>query len=459
MKILITGGSGFVGRTVLRDLLLEGHEIVCVTRSQASFTRSVDLPVTVVEWKDPAHTLPPESAMAGIEAVVHLAGENISEARWSEEQKKQIIGSRVQFSQNIITGIEKFKSPVKTFISASAIGYYGDAQEQVLTEDSPAGKTFLSEVCHAWEAPALKLEHQGIRPVVLRVGMVLGSGGGAIQKMLFPFLMGVGGRLGSGKQKMSWIHIEDLSQVICQSLNDSAYRGPINAVAPNVVTNSEFTEAMGKVLKRPALFPVPQFMLKILFGEMAGIFLDSKNVMANRLRELRFNFRYPNIHSALESILQGRDASEKLYTAEQYVPHPPERVFDFFSSEKNLEKITPPWLNIKILGKSTPAIQTGTLIDYKLRVHGLPIKWRTEITEWNPNESFVDTQLKGPYHTWHHTHDFIPLKSGTLMRDTVRYREPMGWLGDFFGDPIVRRDVNTIFGYRKKVISKLFGEK
>jgi uncharacterized protein (TIGR01777 family) len=230
--------------------------------------------------------------------VVHLLGEPVAQ-RWNPAVKRRLVDSRVLGTANLVAALAQIAKPPDVLVAASAIGYYGDTGENAVTEDSPPGSGFLAETCVRWEAESAAAERLGIRVVRLRIGIVLGRGGGALAEMLVPFRMGAGGHLASGQQWMSWIHLDDLLRLISASLANAAYRGPVNATSPNPVRNLEFTHALGHVLHRPAVLPIPKFALRLRFGEAAGEMVASSRVLPAVASRLGFSFRFPDVRSAL----------------------------------------------------------------------------------------------------------------------------------------------------------------
>ena len=453
MKILITGATGFVGRQAVLFLRDRGHEIVVLTRD--SETAPVRLPIAcpVFSWPN-ADQPPPREAFADVDAVVHLAGENIIN-RWTSSRKKEIIKSRVESTSQMVAAMQELARKPKVFVCASAIGYYGDRGDELLDEAAEPGEGFLPDLCRQWEAAAQQAEASGIRVVSLRIGVVLGHDGGALQPMLPPFRMGVGGKVGSGRQWMSWIHVRDLAGLIHHVLETDAVKGPVNAVSPHPATNVVFTQTLARVLKRPHLFAVPGFVLKILLGEASEVVLTSQRGKARKAIESGYEFVFPELQAALEEICS-REDHELLM--EQWVPRPMDEVFAFFGDAQNLELVTPPHLRFKVLRSSTNPLQAGTLIDYKLQLHGIPFRWQSLIGEWNPVTHFSDTQIRGPYKKWHHTHTFFEQDGGTLIRDHALYRLPFGVPGDAVAYFFVKKDLEKIFGYRFQKVRELFGE-
>ena len=349
--------------------------------------------------------------------------------------------------------MQKLDHPPKVFVCASAIGFYGDRGDESLDESAEPGQGFLPDLCRQWEEAARQAEESEIRMVSLRVGVVLGHDGGALQPMLPPFRLGFGGKLGSGKQWMSWIHVRDLAGLILHVIEADSVKGPVNAVSPHPATNVVFTQTLAAVLKRPHLFSVPGFVLKIILGEASQVVLTSQRVTARKAAG--YEFVFPELKAALEDIC-AREDHELLM--EQWVPRPIDEIFAFFSDVKNLELLTPPHLHFKVLGSSTDSLRAGTRIDYKLQLHGIPFRWQSLIGEWNPVTHFSDTQMRGPYKKWHHTHTFIEQEGGTLIRDHALYRIPFSVPGDAVAYFFVKKGLEKIFSYRFAKVRELFGE-
>lgn len=456
MKILVTGGTGFIGKHLSVELLKNGHELSLVTRKKPL---EMDLPLEFVVWDMENNPPPRDLDPNEYGAVIHLAGENISGGRWTEARKKRILESRTKTTEALGRWLANRKEQIPVVISASAIGYYGDRPGEKLEENSAKGQGFLAEVCEAWERSVKTLSAK--RETRLRFGVVIGQGGGFLKPLRLMTNFALGGIVGGGEQRMSFVHRSDIIQVIVNALHDERYQGAINLVAPKSATQKEFQRTLSRLMHRPTLVHIPAFIPKLAIGEMAALVLDSQDVAPHRLGELSYKFIYPDLESALSEALDLREKNGKLYPCHrlekfQFVARPREEVYPFFSAPTNLEQITPPMMSFHIENMSSKDIAEGTIINYKLKVHGVPMRWRTRITDWQMPEMFSDNQEKGPYSIWFHTHKFHAVKQGTLMCDTVRYRLPFGALGDLFALPLVKRDVSEIFGYRKQMIDKEF---
>ncbi|HEX8889468.1 MAG TPA: TIGR01777 family oxidoreductase [Pyrinomonadaceae bacterium] len=297
MKILVTGSTGLIGSALIPALESKGHQIVRLVRSAPQNKE------TEIFWDPEKGTLNADE-LEGIDAAVHLAGENLADGRWTEEKKRRIRESRVKGTRLLSEALAKLKRKPQVLVSASAVGFYGNRGDEILTEQSASGADFVAEVCREWELATQPAALVGVRVVNLRFGVIFASEGGALKKMLFPFKMGVGGKLGSGQQYMSWITIDDAVGVIEFALENEKLRGPVNAVAPDVLTNKEFTKDLGSALSRPTIFPIPAFMVRLAFGEMADeTLLTSQRVEPLRLKEEGYVFKYPELKSALKHVL------------------------------------------------------------------------------------------------------------------------------------------------------------
>ena len=297
MRVAVSGSTGLVGSEVTASLSAAGHEVVRIVRRVPAPGEKA------VRW-DPEKGEVDAAGLEGLDAVVHLAGENIASGRWTAARKAAIRDSRAKGTLLLCDTLAGLARPPMTLVCASAIGFYGDRGAEVLTEESPPGTGYLSEVCREWEAATAAAARKGIRVISLRIGVVLSPRGGALSRMLPPFRAGLGGVIGNGRQYVSWIALDDLVGVVLHALRSGELCGPVNAVAPVPVTNREFTEALGKVLSRPTLLPVPAFALRLALGEMAdALLLASARVAPRRLEETGYRFRFPELPAALRHLL------------------------------------------------------------------------------------------------------------------------------------------------------------
>ena len=294
-RILVSGASGPIGTALLASFEPQGTQVVRLVRGRASNAGQVS-------W-DPLAPLP-SATVSGFDAVVHLAGESVV-GRWTEAKKKAIRESRVQGTRNLAAALAQSEAKPRVLVCASAVGFYGNRGDEVLREESPAGQGFLPEVCREWEAASRIASEAGIRTVNIRIGLVLSAKGGALAKMLTPFKLGLGGRIGSGRQWWSWIHVDDIVGGIHHAMRTESLAGPVNLVAPNAVRNAEFTKVLASVLRRPAIFPVPEFALRLAFGKQAAeeMLLASQRVQPGKLGASGYRFRFRELRAALENLV------------------------------------------------------------------------------------------------------------------------------------------------------------
>jgi len=300
MRTLVTGATGFVGRHLLPRL----KRPVILSRSGSKNRGALNpYDVTAYDWS-PRRGPPPEQAFDNVDVVVHLAGENVASGRWTRAKKQRIRASRVQGTTNLVTALAGLAKPPRLLISASAVGYYGSRGEELLTESSSPGDDFLADVCVAWEAAAMAAADVGVRVVTLRTGLVLGPGGGALDAMLKPFRWGLGGRLGSGQQWISWIHLDDLVELILFLRDHETIHGPVNVTSPTPCRNADFTQVLAEAVHRPAVLPVPAPMLRLALGQFSSVLLASQRAIPELALRSGFHFRYPEVDEALKASLQ-----------------------------------------------------------------------------------------------------------------------------------------------------------
>lgn len=295
-KILISGGTGLIGSRLSEMLIDQGYDVAHLSRNPDKFSR-----YKTFRWDIKAAYVD-ESAITHADYIIHLAGAGLAEEKWTATRKKEILSSRIDSTQLLLDSLQKADHHVKGFISASAIGIYGDSGDQLMSEESTYGDDFLAEVCKAWEAAVWRVKDLGIRTVILRTGIVLSDKGGALPQLARPVKLMAGAPLGSGRQYMSWIHIDDMCRLYIRAIEDTQYEGVYNAVAPHPVTNKEFTKQLAEVMHKPLVLPkVPSFAINLMLGEMSEVVLSGQRVSANKVLQTGFTFEYNYLEEALES--------------------------------------------------------------------------------------------------------------------------------------------------------------
>jgi uncharacterized protein (TIGR01777 family) len=303
MKVAVTGATGTIGRTVVRALLDRGDSVVALSRDGAGARAKLGPGVDAHEWKDPTGSPAPAAAFADVEGVIHLLGEPVAQ-RWSDSAKKEIRDSRVLGTRNLVEGLRDAGPRLSVLVAQSASGYYGPRGDEAVDETFPPGDDFLAGVVVDWEAEVRAGgEELGLRTPICRTGVALSPSGGALEKMLPPFKMGVGGPVAGGRQYMPWVHIDDVVGALLFALDTEAADGPLNISAPSPVTNKDFSKALGRALHRPALVPVPGFAIKLLYGEMSTIVTTGVRAEPKRLLELGYKFKRPQLDGALRAAL------------------------------------------------------------------------------------------------------------------------------------------------------------
>jgi len=459
-KVLIAGATGLVGAKLIETISLKNDaHISILTRDKSKNPFQGSYPLNVFEWDPDNHFIDPR-AMEGVDIVINLAGSSIAEGNWNEENKKKILKSRINSTALLVEHINKANSSVKKLINASAIGFYGDTGEDMITEKTPKGSGFLSDVCDEWEKESLKVTNKNCKVNIVRIGLVLSPNGGLLEKILPLFNLGLGGEISHGKQYMSWIHLTDLVEILIYLMNNLKTENIIyNATSPRPVSNYIFTKILSKEISRPAFFKVPKTILKIALGDKSVLALEGQKVIPKNLLSEGYPFKYRTLKDALRDCIIEYKEKKNILLKRLWINEKVDHVFDFFSNEKNLETITPEYLKFKIVSMSTTEIEKDSIITYKLKIHGIPVKWISKISVFEKNKVFVDEQLKGPYKKWHHTHEFFELNGGTLMVDTVRFKIPLGIVGDIIMGRFIRKDIRNIFKYRNQTITKLITTK
>ncbi len=474
MRVFLTGATGFLGRALTLALRREGHAVAAWVRSEERARALLGDQAELVPVAGDQSVL--RAALEGCDAIVNLAGEPVL-SRWSARRRAQLRTSRVDLTTGLVGALEGLARRPRVLVSGSAVGFHGNRADARLTETSPAGTGFLPGLCVDWEQAARRAEGLGLRVVLLRTGIVLGLDGGALPSMLPPFRLGLGGRIGSGRQYMPWIHVEDWVRAVSLALADERASGPLHVTAPEPPTNREFTRALAAVLGKPAPFPVPSAALHALFGGAASLLLESQRALPARLQELGFVHTHPTLESALRDILvNGRARIERLRGAGETMssPHlakkPPAyslsaeteigaslpETFGFFSTPENLGLLTPRAMGFRIVARSGAPGPDAT-IDYRIRVGPFGLRWRTRFEAWQAPERFVDVQERGPYRCWWHEHRFEALGGTTRMRDRVLYSPPCGPLGRLAQRLFLADQLGDIFAHRSLAIRLRFG--
>lgn len=301
-KVIVTGASGLIGSLLCKELINRGDAITIFTKSPDMTRIKIPGAVDYVDWN---YRKPKDwqSIIDGKSAIIHLAGANISGKRWTKKHKKEIFDSRIISTQNLIKAIENSTLKPECLIISSAVGYYGNAGDEILTETSPSGTDFLAEVCRDWEKESEIVDSLGIRRVNVRTGIVLSTEGGALKKMVLPFKLFIGGSLGNGKQWFPWIHIDDIIRIYIDALDNISIKGPINASAPGIVSMKEFSKILGNTINRPSIFSVPKIILRLVIGKVTESILASQRVVPKALLDSGFKFKFENIQEALRDLL------------------------------------------------------------------------------------------------------------------------------------------------------------
>lgn len=475
MRVFMTGATGFIGRATVLRLLRDGHRVTAWVRDVAR-ARAIFGPAATLVAADSGDSALCD-AVAQADAVINLAGEPIigrlGSLRWTRSRRDALERSRIDVTRRLVAAMRAAERSPDVLVSASAVGVYGDRGDERLDERSRPGTGFAAELCRDWERVAL--EARDCRVVALRIGIVLGVGGGALQSMLPAFRAGLGGRIGDGRQYVPWVHLTDMVEIIVQALTDERMAGVVNAVAPAEDSNRDLTVALGRVVERGARFPVPAGALRLAMGDAAGVVLASQRVVPAALTRLGFAFRFPELRGALEDIVD--DGCQFRPVSRDEIPHVPyladrrpryvltqttsiqapvTEVFQFFSRAENLSLITPPALSFEILTPTPIAMGSGAVIDYRIALGPVPMRWRTVIEDWLPGELFTDAQHRGPYRAWWHEHHFTTDGERTIMEDRVYYAPPLGPLGRIANRFFVERKLREIFGHRRAAMALRF---
>lgn len=465
--IFITGGTGFVGRALILRLLRDGHSVVATSRDPERGARRLGPDVRVVPSYATTETL---HAAAQADAVIHLAGEPIA-GRWTAAKKARIRASRVDGTRRLLELLRAAGARPGVFLSASAIGWYGDRDVEV-TEAESKGQGFLAAVCAEWEGEVVAAEALGSRVAMLRLGVVLGREGGAAAKLLPLGRLGLSGRLGSGDQPVSWVHLHDAVELFVAALDDDRFEGPFNAVAGHL-PQRDLARAVARAAGRSFGLPAPAIAVRLALGEAAEMLLGGAPVRSTRLERLGHKFTYPTVDRALGQIVDPAHEprvtpatgtpegvpGQARFLLEQHtrIEAPLEDTFEFFSRAHNLALLTPTWTDFRVLAETDLRTEEGTRISYRLSLGPIPLSWRTVIARWEPGRGFVDMQERGPYSLWWHEHEFRERDGGVDMIDRVHYTPPLGVLGRLANRLFVAPTLKRIFAWRAEAIGLRFG--
>jgi len=468
MRVLIAGATGFIGRALVSRLRRDGHSVVAWARSETSALSLLGTDVDVISTA--AGQDPLTHALSQCDAVVNLAGEPILGKRWTAARRTVLRESRVGVTAQLVSAIEAANPRPRVLVSGSAVGFYGSRGSEVLDESSASRGDFLSRLCLDWETAAQRATTFGVRVVTLRTGVVLGRGGGALAQMLPPFKAGVGGPIGSGRQYFPWIHLRDLAELIVTAVRDDRYAGPVNAVAPDLVTSKRFARALGHALRRPSVLPTPPAALRAIFGDAAIVLLASQRAEPSAARRNGFVWQFPSIDAALTDVVRGDSVNivrvttppsnvagaTYVLTASTEISAPADQVFAFFCRPGNLGLITPAPMQFRVVGH-VPQLSDGATIEYQMRFGPIPVRGRIRITGWNPPRSYVDVQEAGPYRVWRHEHHFAPNGPTTTLDDRVYYAPRLGALSGIINRWLIAPHLREFFRYRAEVLKLRFG--
>ncbi len=475
MNILVVGGTGFIGRSIVASLLGSGHEIIVSTRN---FARAEDLlggNIALIDLQSDTKAL--TKALEWADAVINLAGENLAGIRWNAGRKKDFYDSRVGVTRLMSEQIATCTDPPEVFISASAVGIYGDRGAEWLDENSSMGSGYLADLCKKWEEAARYSAARGTRVVTLRLGVVVGREGGILRKLMQSFGLGLGSYVGHGDQKVPWIHLYDVIRAVEFCLTADHIRGAINVTSPRPSTSKEFALELAKVAGVRAVIPIPGFALRIVFGEGAQVLTASQNAAPWKLMDSGFEFIYESLQDALEEELHPETVEVKRLksrgnqksigvpknhkgcyqlTSSVILKSTAETTFEFFSAPPNLALSTPSWVGFHIK-KMPDEMKKGSEIEYRIKLGPFSMNWRSVISVWEPGESFVDYQQEGPYSLWNHEHVVLDHGVGRCVaKDVVTYNLPFGLIGRIAHFLFVKKLLIRIFGFRRRVMQMRF---
>jgi len=477
-SVLLIGATGFIGRYLVSYMKGKGCSVIAGVRDVTSAPQQLGQDVKVIDINGDTDLI--VETLEEVETVINLAGRQLAGVRWTKKRKAEFGESRIGLNKKIVKCISLCEKPPTTFLTASAVGVYGDSGRKEISEQGPDGTGYLADMCRQWEDAANEGIKSNVRVISLRLGIVLNREGGMLNQLTLPFEMGVGSYIGDGKQIVPWIHLKDVLRMIDYVISNREISGPVNCTAPNPITAKFFAETLKRNTAAKLLLPLPKIVLKILFGEGAGVLTNSQNAIPKKALDTGFHFTYEDINSALQSEFDDHSVdvqkvnlqtdelaphSEKTITSAQYrlktqatLNVSTEKAFKFFHSPANLGLCTPPWLKFSVL-ESSPEMGKDSMYVYQIKLGPIPLKWTTRIIEWTPDDGFIDLQENGPYKLWVHKHQMKRITSSwTEMEDTVHYSLPFGPIGKLAHNLIIKKVLKRIFSYRNEIIKLRFGE-
>lgn len=473
MKVLVLGATGLLGRALCLRLARDHHHVTAWVRDVGAARGLLGADVELRDSAGGDAAL--RDAVAGCDGVINLAGAPIAR-RWSAAVRAEAIASRVELTRRVVDAIGRADPRPRVLVAASAVGIYGDRGDEWLDEESTLGGDWLAGLCRDWEAAAQGATQHDVRVACIRIGVVLATDGGALAALLPTTKLGLGAVLGNGRQYMPWIELHDLVELFATALVDGRYEGVFNGTAPTPVRNRELVDGLAHALHRPRLFFAPGFALRLALGEAAQIVLDGQRVQPKRALALGFQFRHPELGAALEELLHGRappviervhEWPKTAYLDERHPRHrlettlrlasPLDEVLAFFSRSKNLGAMTPAGMRFAILGDPPETVHEGDVIDHRVHVGRIALKWRTRIDRVDA-QGFADAQLRGPYRAWYHEHGFVADGAHTIMTDRVWYAVPFGPFGSIAHALWVKPQLEEIFRHRTRCAVLRFGD-
>ena len=453
MKVLVAGGTGFLGTYLVDELIRRNHEVIVLSRKNTA--ELGPRPYRHVAW--PLRSAQEIDIINQCDALINLAGEPIFGARWTRDKKNKIKNSRAQFTRHL-TDLLRSSLRLKVFLNASAIGFYGDRKTELLTEQSPSGEGFLAGVCKEWETAAMGFHRAGLRTVLMRTGIVLCRTGGLLAELEPLYRAHMGGPSGSGSQYMSWIHVEDWVRAAIFCLENSSASGAVNFVAPESMTNRSFSHIYGELFHQRRLITTPTLALKIALGEMASLVLDSQNVRPEKLLSAGFMFKHPYLKDALWELYeyekQGRHVNE-FYERKVWIAKAPDKMFHLLSTPKNVENFLPEKFGYHWVKQSTESIMSGSFIDWRpANDNGGCGDLRIQIKTWRPPTEFSYVLEPGPLSIWDHHVLCQPLKNGALITDRIHFQTKGFWPLRLLGARRIRKSLFEIFTQRDQVLDR-----